>query len=240
VASGDGSFQNDVPEVIKSKTASVTTKSGARYKYQYAPLQDLISAVRPKLAEHGLSVTFETQVTKEHVLARCIVGHADGHVQTCEFVIPIDLESHMNPAQQVASACTYARRYAYMSALGLSPEDDDDGASAGDPGDDPRNQTTTQRTMAREQQRQDNGPPVWSGKLVKREEKTGKKSNGEPWTLYTFTGADGQKFGTFSKTIADGLLALDGHFIELVLEKTDRGNSNILEYRDANADEVPV
>lgn len=231
-------FQNDVPEVIKSKTAKVRTKSGAEYTYQYAPLQDLISAVRPKLAEHGLSVTFETQVTKDHVLARCLVGHADGHVQACEFVIPIDLQSHMNPAQQVASACTYARRYAYMSALGLSPEDDDDGAGAGDQRQDPANQTATQRKV-NEQKERSEADPVWRGKLVKREEKVGKKQNGETWTLYTFTGADGQKFGTFSKTIADGLFALDGHFVELVTERTERGNANIVEYRDITMDEAP-
>lgn len=230
-------FQNDVPEVIKSKTAHVTTKGGAKYSYQYAPLQDLISAVRPKLAEHGLSVTFETQVTKDHVLARCLVGHADGHVQACEFVIPIDLQSHMNPAQQVASACTYARRYAYMSALGLSPEDDDDGAGAGDQREDPRFTTETQRKVTQEQQRQEQGSLVWRGKLVKMDMKEG-MTNNKPWTLFKFTAADGQTFGTFSDTIATDLSKLDGHFVEIVYEAKKNGN-HIVEFRDVTTDEAP-
>jgi hypothetical protein len=232
-------FQNDVPEVLKTKTAKVRTKSGAEYTYHYAPLQDLISAVRPKLATHGLSVTFETQVTKDHVMARCIVGHEDGHVQNCEFVIPIDLQSHMNPAQQVASACTYARRYAYMSALGLSPEDDDDGASATpEKPVDETFRTSTQRKIDQEQNRQVEGDPVWRGKLGNVDTKAG-TTNNRKWTIYTFTGSDGEKFGTFDEKIASGLIALDGHFIEIVYETTAKGNKNIVEYRDVTQEEAP-
>jgi hypothetical protein len=233
-------FQSDVPEILKTKTAKVRTKSGSEYSYQYAPLQDLISAIRPALAKHGLSVTFETQVTKDHVLARCLVGHADGHVQACEFVIPIDLQSHMNPAQQVASACTYARRYAYMSALGLSPEDDDDGAASGSTRveDDDRFRTQTQRKVDQAQP-QPQGSPGWRGKLVNHEVREGKSAKG-PWTLHTFTGGDGTKFGTFSQTIADGLMKLDGHFVEILSEATAKGNASIIEYRDVNAEEVPI
>jgi len=232
-------FQNDVPEVLKSKIAKVRTKSGAEYTYHYAPLQDLISAVRPKLAEHGLSVTFETAVTKDHVLARCLVGHAEGHVQACEFVIPIDLQSHMNPAQQVASACTYARRYAYMSALGLSPEDDDDGAASGPAKGETeeRFKTQTQRKVDAEQQRQDVGQPVWRGKLVKMDTKDG-STNGKNWRLFKFTGADGQAFGTFSDTVAEGIAKLDGHFVEIVYEEKKNGN-HIVEYRDVTMEEAP-
>jgi hypothetical protein len=125
-------FQNEAPDIAKTKVAEVQTRTGGAYTYKYAPLDVLISAVRPVLARHGLSVVFKTDVTKEAVRARCLVGHADGHVEECEFTIPIDLTSRMNAAQQVASACTYARRYAYMAALGLSPEDDNDGVDAGD------------------------------------------------------------------------------------------------------------
>jgi hypothetical protein len=81
--------------------------------------------------------------------------------------------------------------------------------------------------------------PAWRGKLVKFETKEGKSAKG-PWTLYTFHGSDGAKFGTFSKTIAEGLIALDGHFVEIVSEATAKGNSTILEYRDVTEQEVPI
>lgn len=80
--------------------------------------------------------------------------------------------------------------------------------------------------------------PVWRGKLVKVESKEG-KTNNKPWTLYTFTGSDGEKFGTFDEKIKDGLLALDGRFVEVVYSQTAKGNKNVVEYKDINAQEAP-
>jgi hypothetical protein len=83
------------------------------------------------------------------------------------------------------------------------------------------------------------GAPVWRGKLVGMDTKTG-KSRGKPWTLFTFTGQDNRKFGTFSETIASGLMKLEGHFVEIVFSTTAKGNDNIEEYRDVTVDEVPL
>jgi len=82
------------------------------------------------------------------------------------------------------------------------------------------------------------GAPVWRGKFVKMETKNGKKPNGDPWTLYKFIGSDGEAFGTFSESLAQGLGALDGKFVEVVYEVKRNGN-NIVEYRDVNAEEAP-
>jgi len=90
----------------------------------------------------------------------------------------------------------------------------------------------------REANRADAGPPGWRGKLVGVETKQG-VTNKKPWTLYTLTGSDGQKFGTFSETIATGLTALDGRFVEIVYSQTAKGNLTIEEYRDVNAEEAP-
>ena len=90
----------------------------------------------------------------------------------------------------------------------------------------------------REANRADAGPPVWRGKLVGVETKQG-VTNKKPWTLYTLTGSDGQKFGTFSETIATGLTALDGRFVEIVYSQTAKGNMNIREYRDVTQEEAP-
>jgi hypothetical protein len=82
------------------------------------------------------------------------------------------------------------------------------------------------------------GAPVWRGKFLKMETKNGKKPNGDPWTLYKFIGSDGEAFGTFSESLAQGLGALDGKFVEVVYEVKKNGN-NIVEYRDVNAEEAP-
>ncbi len=93
-------------------------------------------------------------------------------------------------------------------------------------------QAATSRPPARD------ASPAWRGKLVKFETKEGKSPKG-PWTLYTFHGAYGEKFGTFSKTIAEGLIALDGHFVEIISEMTAKGNATITEYRDVTTEEAP-
>jgi hypothetical protein len=80
--------------------------------------------------------------------------------------------------------------------------------------------------------------PIWRGKLVKFETKEGTNKSG-PWTLWRFYGNDGENFGTFSQTIADGLLALDGKFVEIVYETTPKGGKNVVEYRDVTAEEAP-
>jgi hypothetical protein len=194
-------FQEDVPEVVKSKTAQVVTKSGTRYSYQYAPLQNIISIVRPVLAKHGLSVVFQTRVSDGRVSATCRVGHAAGHVEECEFSVPVDTSSHMNPAQQVASACTYARRYAYLAALGLAPEDDDDaGAEPPAPPIQPPRRASEQAPAQ--------VPPAepkageWTGLLTTVDETTGtNKKTGKPWLKFVAVGENGERYGTFSETI---------------------------------------
>jgi len=91
----------------------------------------------------------------------------------------------------------------------------------------------------REANRADAGPPVWRGKLVNVETKTGTNKSG-PWTLYLFIGQDGEKFGTFYDTVSAGLLKLEGRFVEIVYEPTSKGGKNIVEYRDVTAEEVPL
>lgn len=233
-------FQAEAPVVNKSKKARVQTRTGGSYEYSYAPLEDLISAMRPVLAKYGLSVVFKTIVDKTHVEASADVAHQDGHVESCKFAVPIDLESRMNAAQQVGSACTYARRYAYLSALGLSPEDDDDAGNAARPYDGTRTQQpiTHSRPDRRTQAPTPESAPVWRGKFAKMESKNGVKPNGEPWILWKFTGSDGEAFGTFSETVANGIIALEGRFLEVVYEVKKNGNS-ILEYRDVTQEEAP-
>jgi hypothetical protein len=124
-------FQADVPDITKDRIAKVRTRSGGEYSYKYAPLDHIMSVIKPVLSKHSFSVTFSTSVGGNIVMAACRVAHSLGHVEVCEFSVPVDTGSSMNVAQQVASALTYARRYALVSALGLAPEDDDDGASVG-------------------------------------------------------------------------------------------------------------
>lgn len=127
-------FQGTCPIIPKTKTAKITSASGGSYAYSYAPLEVIVSHVGALLQAHGLSVMFDTHVIEQPsaLVVVCTVHHVAGHAETSEFRVPIDEKARMNDAQKVASASTYAKRYAFCNALGiLTGDDDDDGHSGG-------------------------------------------------------------------------------------------------------------
>ena len=113
--------QADLPDVPKKHEA----QAGQR-RYAYADLGDIVKAVRPVLAKHGLAFTQQ-------------VGQADGCVTITTTIMHASGEwfgggslalASGDSAQSVGSAITYGKRYALSAVLGLVAEDDDDGASA--------------------------------------------------------------------------------------------------------------
>lgn len=125
-------FQSGCPEISKGKSVNVETKSGGHYSYNYAPLDVIVAQVKEPLRSNGFSYTIRTKQDKEAVTAICDAHHRDGHTESTEFMVPIDLAAKMNPAQQTASALTYAKRYAFCNMFGIMTADqDDDGHSSG-------------------------------------------------------------------------------------------------------------
>ena len=124
-------FQNACPPV--KKTHDVYDRKGA-YRYSYAALEDIVETVKTPLERNGLSYTIKTEQNKDEVAAICIAHHVDGHEEQTRFAVPIDHEAYMNAAQKVASALTYAKRYAFNNAFGImTAEDDDDAQGTGAP-----------------------------------------------------------------------------------------------------------
>ena len=97
------------------------------FKSKYAALPDVVASAGPVLAKHGLAVS-QHVTTNEHGADMLITYllHVSGEY------IAHGMMLHMvkDDPQAQGSAITYARRYAYMSALGLVADDDDDGNSA--------------------------------------------------------------------------------------------------------------
>lgn len=120
-------FQSECPTIQKNETVSyVSKKTGGTTKYKYAPLDVIVTTVRETLRKHGFSYTITTEQDAEHVTAKCNAHHVAGHTEVTTFTIPIDFDSYMNPAQKVASALTYAKRYAFCNAFGIMTGDEDD------------------------------------------------------------------------------------------------------------------
>jgi hypothetical protein len=120
-------FQASAPGINKGRTALIPTKSGGSYSYKYADLSDIWDSIREPLKANGLAVTQSLVGGSSGFLGiRTTVWHKTGqHItDTVELAI-----SNRTP-QEVGSQVTYFKRYALSAVLGLSTEEDDDGAAA--------------------------------------------------------------------------------------------------------------
>jgi hypothetical protein len=105
-------------------------EKGGGIRYKYAPLDVIVEEVRDILEENGFSYTLATEQTADSVTAICNSHHLAGHSESTRLTAPIDHEAYMNEPQKVASALTYASRYAFRNAFGIMTGDDDDDAQS--------------------------------------------------------------------------------------------------------------
>ena len=106
----------------RNKTARVTSKRTQQtYTFSYATLDCVLDAVRLPLAEHGLALT---QIPIGDNLITLLL-HTSGQWLRCSMTIATN-----GNMQDLASAITSARRLSIQALLGISGEEDDDGAMA--------------------------------------------------------------------------------------------------------------
>lgn len=120
-------FQSECP--IIAKTKKVMNKDGRTVRYVYAPIDSIVEQIKKPLAANGLSYTWDVQHTDKGITAVAKVTHKFGHSETSSFNVPIDPEGYMTAPQKVASALTFAKRYALCNALGISTGDEDTDAT---------------------------------------------------------------------------------------------------------------
>lgn len=124
-------FQAECPPIPKTRVAEVRKNGQLQYTYRFAPLEEIVRVIRPLLTQHGLSFSHDAEVSETGVKIICTVQHIAGASRSATFAGPIDTSGGKNPIQQVSSARSYGRRYSLIDALGLTTEEDDDGARAG-------------------------------------------------------------------------------------------------------------
>ena len=117
--------QAELPSIAKQHEATI----GTSYSYKYADLNDVLEAVRPVLNKHGLSIAQSTVSEEGQIGVVTRIYHTSGHVETFG---PLLLPAG-GDARSAGSAITYARRYGLCAALGISPDDDNDGEAAQQP-----------------------------------------------------------------------------------------------------------
>lgn len=106
-------------------------KENPHFRQKYADLGAVWDAIREPLANHGLSVTQWMRSAggedRHAVEVETLLLHASGQFISDTFAVPVSKID----AQGYGSACTYARRYALMAAVGIAPVDDDANAAVG-------------------------------------------------------------------------------------------------------------
>lgn len=97
------------------------------FKSKYTPLEDIVSAVKPKMGEHGLSYMQSCSGDGTNIIVTTLLMHSSGEWIESD---PLVLRADKATAQGAGSAITYARRYALSAVLGIASEEDDDGNHA--------------------------------------------------------------------------------------------------------------
>jgi len=122
LAKAQGAFES----IGRTREVKVSLKTGGSYTFAYAPLDEVLRAVRPAMAANGLA------------LVQTIADGAEGRTMTTtlihesgEFIASTTtLPGQASTAQEFGSQVTYMRRYAIVSILGVVAEEDDDGNAA--------------------------------------------------------------------------------------------------------------
>ncbi len=121
-------FQGECPPIRKGNRATVPTKSGGQYSYDYADLSDVLEVVLPVLARHGLAFNGKPTLTKRRGFGLKYRLRHGGSGESDGGFYPLPDPRGLDPQEQ-GKWQTYVRRYVLCSVLGVAPGgDDNDGA----------------------------------------------------------------------------------------------------------------
>jgi len=117
-------FQTIVPQLKKTKTASIASQKGS-FSYKYADLGTIAQSIKEALNQCGLSYRWEFEEANNKMKVTCQVSHRDGHTEITSMEAGLDGTGFKNDIQQKGSTHTYLQRYTLIGALGLSTADQD-------------------------------------------------------------------------------------------------------------------
>jgi hypothetical protein len=118
---------------LQSELPPVARKGTGHNDRRYARFEDFIEAIRPKLKEHGFSLTHRIeQPTLDRVIITAVLAHRDGHEERTSLNLPMDVSGGKTAVHAMASSVSYGKRYTGFAITGIASEDeDDDGKAAG-------------------------------------------------------------------------------------------------------------
>lgn len=147
----------------------VIVERGKTNNGKYAPLEDIVEAVRPIITRHGFALSHRTEwPTNDTVRIVGILSHRAGHERHSEFLSLGDSSGSKNAIQGLGSAISYGRRYTTNDLLNIVTRGEDrDGLNAPQP----------------KQPKPTNAPPGFDDWLldIKLAAEDGTKALGQAW-----------------------------------------------------------
>jgi hypothetical protein len=127
LARAQGKFQ----PITKNRDVMITMKSGGKYKFRYADLDEINRCTRKALSDEGLSIVqpVNTDPATGATSIDTMLLHADGGALKSSMSIKPPA-AHADP-KDVGATLTYFRRYAITALLGLAADDDLDANGQG-------------------------------------------------------------------------------------------------------------
>lgn len=196
-------FKQEAPAVLKKNDRVDFTTAKGRTAYNYANLGSIVQEITAILGKHSLSASWNTSQEGNFVTVTCHITHSAGHRESVTLTGPIDESGNKNRIQAVGSTVTYLQRYTLLSALGLATgEDDDEGGGEPTKGNELK-QPEKKKADPPAESKTDDAIRSVTVKIKDVQSKTGKKSDGTGYTIYSILGSNDEKYGTFSDTLAD-------------------------------------
>lgn len=120
-------MQAELPTI--SEKGEIKVNDVVRSKY--ARFEDINEAVKPVLQKHGFAINFKTDTTGGAVKVTGLLTHREGHRETTDMTLPVDVSGSKNPVQAIGSSVSYGKRYVMEALLNLTSRgQDDDGQKA--------------------------------------------------------------------------------------------------------------
>lgn len=113
-------FQAECPVILKRTQIEFPTRSGGKFTSRFAEMDDIMEQTRELRARHGFSFSFDRSIEKDQLTVHCEVRHRAGHKTRTPFSIPIPKDNRLSEAHAVAGAVTFAERYAFRGAFGIT------------------------------------------------------------------------------------------------------------------------
>lgn len=114
----------------RTKQVEIPTKSGGKYKFEYADLAEVINATRDGLAANGLATFHSINNTNSNLYLTTVLAHESGEWISSG---PVFVGNENTDPKDLGAAITYLRRYTLAPLLGVAAEDDDDAPGNGEP-----------------------------------------------------------------------------------------------------------